>query len=237
MALSVTWKNNWLSDASIGNTIDDQVNDLSSAIDERMVVGGRYWPSSNVDECGVRYLGNNTYQVGGTSGAANQFAVFDHDGSNAPDTSDLLLELTGTNFNIGNSSTSIASKFWGDLELTGDLVGVAYDRTIVVEAPSTSENLGMGSFDKASTITKIDVVAVGTTPSCTFQLKHGSDRSAAGTAVIAATAITNTTTRTSITGASITSASITAGDFLWLTTSATSGTVTQIEVTVYYTVD
>lgn len=230
MALTQTWTNSWLSDSSSGNTIDDKMNDLSEAIDERMDVAGLYWPATNDDECGVPYLGDNTY-------VANQFGIYNHDGSDAPDTTDLLFKLTGTALEIGNSSvpTTVNTTINGDLTLTGDLVGVAYDRTIVVEAPSDSENIGLGTFDKASTITKIDVVAVGTTPSCTFQLHYGSDRSAAGTDVIASTAITNTTTRTSIT--SFSNSSISAGDFLWLTTSATSGTVTQIEVTVYYTVD
>lgn len=230
MPLAVTWTNNWLSDSSVGDTIDDKLNDLSSALDERMGVLGSYWPESNVDECGVLYLGNSTY-------VANQFGIYDHDGSDAPDTADLLLQLNGTNFNIGNSSTSIASKFWGDLELTGDLVGVPYDRTLVLEDPSTSENFGMGTFDRDSTITKVDVVIVGaSTPTCDFQLNYGIDRSASGTQVFASPqTISNTTTRTSLTLFS--NSSISAGDFLWLTTSGTSGTVTQIEVTVFYTVD
>lgn len=102
--------------------------------------------------------------------------------------------------------------------------------------PSTSENITLGYFTNAATIRKITAVARGTSPSRTWTLRKASDRSATGTEVVTSgTTTTNTTTGQSIT--TFNSASIPAGNFLWFTTTAGSGTVTELSITIEYTED
>jgi hypothetical protein len=108
--------------------------------------------------------------------------------------------------------------------------------SISVPSPGAAENWGICMVNWACTVTKIHAVLRGSsTPSVTYKVIKGSDRSAAGTAVVTAgSTVTSTTTGTSVT--SFDSASITAGDNLWFTTTAQSGTVSEITVTVYGTI-
>ncbi len=109
-------------------------------------------------------------------------------------------------------------------------------RSFSVLNPTTSENLSLGYFTNAATIRRIVAVARGTSPSRTWTLRKASDRSAAGTEVVTGgTATTNTTTGQVIT--TFNSASIPAGNFLWFTTTAGSGTVTELAITIEYTED
>lgn len=108
-------------------------------------------------------------------------------------------------------------------------------KTFTIENPTSSEDYGGVYFKNAATITKMVAVLQGSSsPSVTWTIRHGSDRSAAGTEVV-----TSGTTTTSVsTGSVITSfnsASITAGDFVWLKTTAKSGTVTGMHVTFVFT--
>lgn len=109
-------------------------------------------------------------------------------------------------------------------------------RSLSILNPTTSENSTLGYFTNASTIRRIIVVTRGTTPSRTWTLRKASDRSAAGTEVVTGgTVTTNTTTGAIIT--SFNSASIPAANFLWFTTTAGSGTVTELSITIEYTED
>jgi hypothetical protein len=110
-------------------------------------------------------------------------------------------------------------------------------RSITLEAPSAVENSSIFHTDKAITITKVIAVVQGSSsPSVTIQIKHGTDRSAAGTSLFSSgQVITSTTTGSSLT--SFASATVVANAFIWLTTSAKSGTVNELHATIYYTID
>jgi len=91
----------------------------------------------------------------------------------------------------------------------------------------------MGFTFVAITIIEVQAVVVGT--SCTINPVHGTDRSAAGTALLSSpTAITNTTTGQNIT--SFGDATITADSWIRLKTTAINA-CTQLTVTMKYTVD
>lgn len=94
--------------------------------------------------------------------------------------------------------------------------------------PSTAEDVTLGYADKACTITKIAVVVRGTSPSVTWTLRKGSDRSAAGTEIISGG--TTTTSQAGVTITTFTAPALAAGEWLWLETSATSGTVQELSV-------
>ncbi len=100
-------------------------------------------------------------------------------------------------------------------------------------APTASENILLFFAHRALKVTDIRALVKGTSPSVTFKINYGTDASAAGTAVVTAgNTVTNTTTGTSIT--TFNSATIAAGSWVWLTTSAVSGTVTAFHVTLVF---
>ena len=71
------------------------------------------------------------------------------------------------------------------------------------------------------------------TPSVTWTIRHGTDRSAAGAEVVTGgTATTSTTTGSDVT--SFNDDTIVADSFVWLETTAQSGTVTELNVTIVY---
>ena len=76
----------------------------------------------------------------------------------------------------------------------------------------------------------------GSTPSVTINPSHGTDRSAATNVILnTPTAITSTTTGQDLT--TFDDPTIPAGSWIVLKTTATSGTITGINVTIKYTVD
>lgn len=123
------------------------------------------------------------------------------------------------------------------LRYTGSAwVDMGKEKSITILNPTTSENLTVAYFTNAATIRKLVAVSRGTTPSRTWTLRKASDRSAAGTEVVTGgTTTTNTTTGQVVT--TFNSASISAGNFLWFTTTAGSGTVTELSITIEYTED
>ena len=109
--------------------------------------------------------------------------------------------------------------------------------SLTVEDPTNAEDISIAFFFQAVTVREVQCVVVGSaTPSVTINPKHATDRSAAGTALLnAATAITNTTTGQNLT--SFTDNTLVADSFLWLETTAQSGTVDELHITIRYTVD
>lgn len=109
-------------------------------------------------------------------------------------------------------------------------------KAITIESPTATEDLSLFFTDDAITVTQLNAVSVGTTPSVTYTIRHGTDRSATGAEVVTGGSTTTSTT----TGDEVTSfndATIVAGSWVWLETTATSGTVTNVNVTIEYTVD
>jgi hypothetical protein len=112
----------------------------------------------------------------------------------------------------------------------------AYTKGFTIESPTTSENIGLFYTDVAITITKVADVLRGTSPSVTYQINHNANRSAGSPNTLFA----SDRTATSTTGATTTSfndATIPAGSWVWLTTSANSGTINEISITLIYTID
>ncbi len=110
-------------------------------------------------------------------------------------------------------------------------------KTIVVEDPTNSEDISMFFTAQAITITEMRAVLVGSaTPSVTWTIRHGTDRNAAGAEVVTGGTVTTSTT----TGSDVTAfndATIVADSFVWLETTAQSGTVDEISITIVYTTD
>lgn len=109
--------------------------------------------------------------------------------------------------------------------------------SITVEDPESAEDISIFFTNAAITVTEMRAVLVGSsTPSVTWTVRHGTDRSATGAEVVTS----GTTTTSTTTGSDVTSfndATIVADSFIWLETTAQSGTVTELSVTIKYTQD
>jgi len=106
-----------------------------------------------------------------------------------------------------------------------------------IEFPSASENVGMWKTPVAITVSSLEAVLVGSaTPSVTFNIAFGTDRTSGTNVFTSGQTATSTTTGHTF-NSGFNDATIPAGSFIWITTSAQSGTVTNIELTINYTED
>jgi len=109
-------------------------------------------------------------------------------------------------------------------------------KSITVEDPTSSEDIAMFFTPVAITVSQINAVVVGSTPSVTINPTHGTSRAAVTNAILAsATAITNTTTGQELT--SFGDATIPADSWVALKTTAQSGTVDELCTTITYSQD
>jgi len=106
-------------------------------------------------------------------------------------------------------------------------------RSASIANPGSSEKLVLTFFPTAQQVTQIRSLVLGTTPSVTFSIRYGTDVSAAGTEVVTS-GITCTNETTGLSTTTFNNASIPANNFVWLTTSAASGTVNSLNVTVIF---
>jgi hypothetical protein len=111
-----------------------------------------------------------------------------------------------------------------------------HTKAVTVESPGASEDITMFFTDDAITITQLNAIVRGTTPSVTWTIRHATDRSATGNEVVTGgTATTSQTTGSEVT--SFNDATIPAGSWVWLETTAQTGTVNELNVTLEYTFD
>jgi hypothetical protein len=123
-----------------------------------------------------------------------------------------------------------------DLGATNSRAKILRTKIITLENPTSSENFGIFGIDEAITIDKIVAVVKGSSsPSVTFNIKHGTDRSASGTSLFSSDQTCSSTTTGTTYNSGFNDNTIDANAWLWLTTSATAGTVTQITLIIYYT--
>ena len=108
--------------------------------------------------------------------------------------------------------------------------------SIIIEDPTASEDLSFFFTNKAITITEMRAVLTGSSPSVTWTVRHSTDRNIAGSQVVTGGTVTTSTT----TGSDVTSfndATIALDSHVWLETTAQSGTVDSLAVTLAYEID
>jgi len=129
----------------------------------------------------------------------------------------VITNMTATSISIGSGSV-IAQK----------------TKSMTVEDPGGAEEISMWYEDGNITIESIQAVLEGTTPSVLWGMKHASSRTGSGTVIV-----TDTTTDVT-SGATITTfedSTIPSKSHIWFYTSATSGTIDGINLTVKYRQD
>jgi len=116
--------------------------------------------------------------------------------------------------------------------------GATLSKSITFQDPVTAEDITFFHTPIAITITEINAVIRGTTPSVLWFIKHATmttGRDSAGTAVI--TAGTTTTDEGGVSITSFDDATIPADSFLWIETTTVSGTNDELHLSVVYTED
>ena len=217
---------------------------------------GFYVVSNSGDEKLLLGLG------GVTGGSAQSFGFTSSGPGGAPDTN--ISRGAAGQVNVGTGAQgSTAGKLVADsVEVTDDAYGVGWNGSVAVptknavydkietlsgggtnsesatiEDPSASEDISWFFTNQAITLTEIRAVLTGSsTPSVTWTIRHSTDRSATGNEVVTS----GTTTTSTTSGSDVTAfndATIPADSFVWIETTAQSGTVTSIHFTTYFTVD
>jgi hypothetical protein len=100
-------------------------------------------------------------------------------------------------------------------------------KAISLEFPGAAENILVFRAHEAMRLLGVRAVLVGSaSPSVTFSIKSGSDRSSLTTTHTTSTAVTNTTTGTQL---AVSTPTIPAGSWVCLVSTAQSGTVTELD--------
>lgn len=230
---------------------DLNLNDTDSAFDLTVqststLTAGRILTLDVNDAARTLTIGGSTTLSGGTHSGTNTGDVTIAGGRNYVTISSQELtlgavdltaaaDITGTlppaNGGTGSTGTGTAGQVLVSNGTIWSAANQELSKSVTIEAPTASEDITLFRANIGMTIDKIVIVFVGTTPSVTWTLKEDADRSAAGTTIHTVTS-TNTTTGEVIT--TITSPTVAADDFVWLETSASSGTITNMSMTIFY---
>lgn len=131
-----------------------------------------------------------------------------------------------------DSATSLATQ--QSIKAYVDSRQIIAEKTI--NSPTNSEDETFFYTTDAITVVKLAGVVRGTSPSVTYTIRFGSDRSATGTEVVTGgSTVTSQSTGNIVT--SFDDATIPAGSWVWLETTAETGTTNEMHVTIEYTID
>jgi hypothetical protein len=130
---------------------------------------------------------------------------------------------------LGSGTANNTTYLGGDQAYHSALMSKA----VSFQAPTASENVTLWYTPVALTITEVAESAQGTSPSVTYNIRYASTRNAGSpTNVFSSNRTVTTSAGTSVT--SFANASIPAGSWIWIVTSATSGTVSDFNATIIY---
>jgi hypothetical protein len=129
-----------------------------------------------------------------------------------------------------------ATNFVGAQGPTGPAgpTGAVSPRGLTIDNPTSSENVVLFFTTESLTFSQIRSVVKGTTPSVTFSVRYGTDTSAGGTEVVTS-GITVTNTTTGLATTSFNNDTVPTNNYVWMTTSALSGTVNSLNITLIFT--
>lgn len=128
---------------------------------------------------------------------------------------------------------TVLGKWWQENVWRSRVEALSGFKSITIPSPTSSEDVTLFYASREVTITEIRAVVRGSTPSVTYTIRYGSDRSATGTEVkTSGSTATSQTSGDAVT--SFNSATIAAGNWVWLETTAKSGTVNELSVTLTF---
>lgn len=145
------------------------------------------------------------------------------------------LSLNSTSFTGSGTYTSWEINLSGTPGPTGPTgnAGTASPKALSIGNPTPTEDVTFFYTTSAITISNVFAVVQGTaTPSATTTIRYGSNRAATGTLVVNAANANSTTTAQALTLTA--NVAIPANSFIWLETTATTGTVDELSVTLIF---
>lgn len=225
-AHTANWLDTLLVDTvNTGDEIDNYMNQLSKAVRERLIRGGIFIKDADSGgRQGVPFTSPDAYD-------ANEFNVYGKDGSNEPDVADKRLSVTETGGTLAGS--------WDvgtDLDV-GGILKATKSKTVAMPDPGAGDNYTLAYFDEAVTISKVvAVLKGGTTPTATFNLSHGTDRSAAGSDVWTTDKVPSSLTTGDV-YTTFDDATIAADSFLWVDVIGVTGAPTELALIIFYKED
>jgi hypothetical protein len=107
-------------------------------------------------------------------------------------------------------------------------------KSFTLEEPINGDNITIFRTDVDITVQEVIAVSTGTTPSTTYTIRHGSDRSTTGNLLVVSAVTTSTTTGDS---ATLSDTTIPADSWIWFICSAGSGTNVYLSIDIRYTKD
>lgn len=113
------------------------------------------------------------------------------------------------------------------------LSGIIDPKAITILNPTGSDNVTLFYSTQSVVISSIVSLVRGTSPSITFEVLWDSSRTGSGTSAVEG-GITVTNTTTGLVTTSLSHTTIPANRFVWVRTTASSGTVTEFSVTVNF---
>ena len=166
------------------------------------------------------------------------------DGNGAGETA-ISISRTGANVdavtfpsaNVGINQAVPTEKLHvvGNVKVEGNVIANNLGgKTINIESPTSSEDVTMFRTDFAITVQEVIAVVIGSSPSVTYQLKHSTDRNAAGNNLTDSGSVTSTGTGDT---ATLSDATIPANSWIWLETTAKSGTVDMVSIDIRFITD
>jgi hypothetical protein len=159
-------------------------------------------------------------------------------------TGDQTITLTGdvTGSGTGSFATAIVDDSHNHIIANIDGLQTELDKhdieskSITIEAPTATEDITLFFTDRAITVTQLSSVVRGTSPSLTYTVRHNSTRDGTGNEVVTSGESVINQNSGAIT-TSFNDATIPANSWVWLETTAQTGTVDEIGLTIKYTID
>jgi hypothetical protein len=126
--------------------------------------------------------------------------------------------------------TSLINKGYADSNYSKPTLS----KTLTYESPTSSDDITIFRTDVNITVQEVIAVSTGSSASTTYQLKHSTDRSAAGNALTTSAVTTSITTGDT---ATLSDATIPANSWVWLETTGATGTNVTLAIDIRYTED
>ena len=186
---------------------------------------------------------NNVVQMDDAGPAASgEYARFTANGIEGRPAADVMGDLSGqaaAPFSMNSQKITALLDPTADQEAAtkkyvDDRINKSY--SITIENPSDSDDITIAYTDVAITVTAIEAVITAGT-SVTFWIMHNPDRTAAGLEVDDTIFTCNSLTTGNGWSSGFEDATIPAASFIWIEAGTVTGVVTELHITIFYTVD
>lgn len=195
---------------------------------------GDLWTDSD-DGTSYLYIGDGTsdqwVELGGGTGGGGTNYVYSSVEPTSPSVGDVWTDAaSGITYYYLEDEDGFQ---WVELGPSGQR-GPVGPKSVTLANPTNSENLILFYTDADVPLAQIRSVLIGSSsPSVTFSVRYGSDISGLGTEVVSG-GIVCTSTTTGLGTTMFSNGMIPANNFVWLTTSAVSGNVNALHVTMTF---